>query len=122
MSTLEKGPLIEVTVTLDSNKAPQFSYMQDGQQTDGSVVVSCGEDITYQLVNSEGFVFKGAGFITPFDGIVDSVEVAADGQQLILIDQDSVSGTTKFQLILSNTSNDLLLLSPDPQVINRDEP
>jgi hypothetical protein len=95
-------------------------YSQNGQPVTGNVVVSCGETITYQLVNSAGFSFLSAGFLTPFDQIIHSVEVSDDGQQLTLIDDDSVAGTTKFQFIFANTTNNLWLLSPDPQVINKD--
>lgn len=115
-----QGPVIEVSVTLDADQQPVIRYSQNGQPVTGNVVVSCGETITYQLVNSAGFSFLNAGFLTPFDQIIHSVEVSDDGQQLTLIDDDSVAGTTKFQFIFANTTNNLWLLSPDPQVINKD--
>ncbi len=118
-TNLIQGPVIEVMITLDANQEPKVTYLQDGEVCTGSVVVTCGEDITYRLVNSAGYAFMGAGFLTPYDNIIDSVQVSADGQELVLVDEDSVSGTTKFQLIFTNTTNSLLLLSPDPQVINK---
>lgn len=118
-TTLIQGPIIEVMITLDANQEPKVTYLQDGDVCTGNVVVTCGEDITYKLVNSAGYAFLGAGFLTPYDNIIDSVQVSADGQELVLVDEDSVSGTTKFQLIFTNTTNSLLLLSPDPQIINK---
>ncbi|WP_288740695.1 DP-EP family protein [uncultured Rheinheimera sp.] len=120
-TTLIQGPIIEVMITLDVNQEPKVTYLQDDEVCTGNVVVTCGEDITYRLVNSAGYAFMGAGFLTPYDNIIDSVQVSADGQELVLVDEDSVSGTTKFQLIFTNTTNSLLLLSPDPQVINKGE-
>ena len=120
-TTLNQGPIIEVMVTLDANQEPKVTYLQDGAVCTGSVIVTCGEDITYKLVNSAGYAFMGAGFLTPYDNIIDSVLVSANGQELVLVDEDSVSGTTKFQLIFTNTTNSLLLLSPDPQIINKGE-
>ncbi|RVT47958.1 DP-EP family protein [Rheinheimera sediminis] len=119
-TTLIQGPVIEVMITLDANQEPKVTYLQDGEVCSGSVVVTCGEDITYRLVNSTGYAFMGAGFLTPYDNIIDSVQVSADGQELILVDEDNVQGTTKFQLIFTNSTNSLLLLSPDPQVINKE--
>ncbi|WP_233081555.1 DP-EP family protein [Rheinheimera soli] len=120
-TTLIQGPIIEVMITLDANQEPKITYLQDGEVCSGNVVVTCGEDITYRLVNSVGYAFMGAGFLTPYDNIIDAVQVSADGQELVLVDEDSVSGTTKFQLIFTNSTNRLLLLSPDPQVINKGE-
>lgn len=120
-TNLIQGPVIEVMITLDSNQEPKVTYLQDGAVCTGDVVVTCGEDITYRLVNSAGYAFMGAGFLTPYDNIIDAVQISADGQELVLVDEDSVKGTTKFQLIFTNSTNSLLLLSPDPQVINKDE-
>lgn len=119
-TNLIQGPVIEVMITLDTNQEPKVTYLQEGEVCTGSVVVTCGEDITYRLVNSAGYAFMGAGFLTPYDNIIDAVQVSADGQELVLVDEDNVAGTTKFQLIFTNTTNSLLLLSPDPQVINKD--
>jgi hypothetical protein len=35
-----------------------------------------------------------------------------------MIDSDQTAGRSKFQFVLTNTSNTLMLLSPDPQVKN----
>jgi hypothetical protein len=115
-----QGPVIEVSVVLNAEQPPVITYSQNGQPVSGNVVVNCGENITYQLVGDTGFSFLSAGFLTPFDQIIHSVLVSGDGQQLTLIDDDCVAGTTKFQFIFTNTTNNLLLLSPDPQVINKD--
>jgi hypothetical protein len=121
MTTLTPGALIEVTVQLNAANEPEFSYMQNGEPSDGNVMVLTGQDIIYQLVNSAGYSFIGAGFLTPNDGIVDAMSVSADGQQLVLEDTDSTPGTTKFQLILKNPQNSLFVISPDPQVVNKAE-
>ena len=113
------SPILQVQISLNSESVPQFTYWIDGKLSDGSVIVEQSEAITYQLINSEGFSFVGAGFITPFDGVIDAVTVSEDGQELVLEDHDSVAGVTKFQLIVRNNRNALLLLSPDPQVVNR---
>lgn len=115
-----QGSVIEVSVVLNAEQQPVITYSQNGQPVSGNVVVNCGENITYQLVGDTGFSFLSAGFLTPFDQIIHSVLVSGDGQQLTLIDDDCVAGTTKFQFIFTNTTNNLLLLSPDPQVINKD--
>ncbi len=120
-TTLIQGPVIEVMITQDTNQEPKVTYLQDGEVCTGSVVVTCGEDITYRLINSAGYAFMGAGFLTPYDNIIDAVQVSEDGQELVLVDEDSVAGTTKFQLIFTNSTNSLLLLSPDPQIINKDD-
>lgn len=121
MTSLSPGALIEVTVQLNAANEPEFSYMQNGEPSDGNVVVLTGQDIIYQLVNSAGYSFIGAGFLTPNDGIVDAMSVSADGQQLVLEDTDSTPGITKFQLILKNPQNSLFVISPDPQVVNKTE-
>jgi hypothetical protein len=121
MTTLTPGALIEVTVQLNAANEPVFSYMQNGEPTDGNVLVVVGQDIIYQLVNSAGYSFIGAGFLTPNDGIVDAMTVSPDGQQLILEDTDCTPGTTTFQLVLKNPQNSLFVLSPDPQVLNKTE-
>lgn len=121
MTTLTPGALIEVTVQLNAANEPVFSYQQNGEPSDGNVLVVVGQDIIYQLVNSPGYSFIGAGFLTPNDGIVDAMTVSPDGQQLILEDTDSTPGTTTFQLVLKNPQNSLFVLSPDPQVINKNQ-
>lgn len=108
---------ITVTVTIDKNEVPNFSYSNGN----GSVEISGESTITYILedLTDKGLKFTGAAFETPFDGIVDAVTISTDGQIIQLMDLDKVIGTTKFQFVLSNTDNTLLLLSEDPQVINK---
>jgi hypothetical protein len=47
--------------------------------------------------------------------------VSEDGQQLVLEDTDSKAGTTQFQLVFKNPQNSLFVVSPDPQIINKNE-
>lgn len=84
------------------------------------MTVAQAETITYQLTDNtgKGLKFAGAGFVTPFDGIIDSIAISADGMQLQMIDTDQTAGSSKFQFVLTNSSNTLMLLSPDPQVKN----
>ncbi|WP_337842257.1 DP-EP family protein [Rheinheimera sp.] len=120
MTSYVTGALIEVTVQLNAANEPVFGYTQNGEPTDGNVVVAVGQNIVYQL-KSAGYSFVGAGFLTPNDGIIDEMEVSADGNQLTLVDTDATPGTTKFQLVLKNAQNSLFVISPDPQVVNKGE-
>lgn len=121
MSTSAAATLIQVVVNLKDGE-PHFSYQTaDGKACTGSVTVTEASTITYQLIDNTGkdLKFIGAGFATPFDGIIDAVTLSSDGKLLQLIDLDKTQGQSKFQFILSNSSNTLLVLSPDPEVINR---
>ncbi|MAD77644.1 MAG: hypothetical protein CML20_23245 [Rheinheimera sp.] len=116
----QASELIQVMVNL-VNGEPQFSYLDSGgQPIDGDVTVTLAETITYQLVDNtgKGLKFSGAGFTTPFDGVIDSVAVSADGMQLQMVDTDQTAGSSKFQFVLTNTTNTLMILSPDPEVKN----
>ncbi|MDP5136110.1 DP-EP family protein [Rheinheimera baltica] len=120
MPNTQATELVKVVVSL-VNGEPAFNYLNsEGQQYDGDVTVTQAETITYQLIDDtgRGLKFAGAGFLTPFDGVIDSIEVSPDGMQLQMIDTDQTPGTTKFQFILTNSSNNLFLISPDPQVVN----
>ncbi|WP_027671099.1 DP-EP family protein [Rheinheimera baltica] len=120
MPTTQATELVKVVVSL-VNGEPAFNYLNsEGQQYDGDVTVTQAETITYQLIDDtgRGLKFASAGFLTPFDGVIDSVEVSSDGMQLQMIDTDQTPGTTKFQFILTNNNNSLMLISPDPQVKN----
>ncbi|MDP5188825.1 DP-EP family protein [Rheinheimera baltica] len=120
MPNTQATELVKVVVSL-VNGEPAFNYLNsEGQQYDGDVTVTQAETITYQLIDDtgRGLKFAGAGFLTPFDGVIDSIEVSPDGMQLQMIDTDQTPGTTKFQFILTNSSNNLFLISPDPEVIN----
>ncbi len=121
MSNVQTAALIKVLVYLENNE-PVFSYQtSDGQPCDGDVTVTEAGTITYLLNDNtgKGLRFIGVGFLTPFDGIIDAVTVSSDGQLIQMVDLDRTAGCTKFQFVLSNASNTLLVLSPDPEVKNR---
>jgi hypothetical protein len=111
---------INVNITLE-NGEPVFIYTDaSGEQCPGDVTATQAGTITYLLNDQtgKGLKFIGVGFVTPFDGVIDAVTISSDGRLIQLIDLDRTPGTTKFQFVLTNTSNTLMLLSPDPQIIN----
>lgn len=115
-----RATLIRVMVEMKGDQ-PIFSYMNaSGEPISGNTTVLKAGTITYQLQDNtdKGLRFVGLGFITPFDGIVDAVTVSSDGGLIQLIDLDKTFGATEFQFVLSNANNTLMLLSPDPQIIN----
>ena len=81
--------------------------------------------ITYQLVQGKkspkGLRLTGAGFTNPFDGHIEKVTVSSDGQSIQLENNIENSGVSKYQFIFESDENDLLLVSPDPQIINKKE-
>lgn len=114
---------IKVTVKLE-NGEPVFIYTDaEGTECHGDTTITAASTITYLLDDQtgKGLKFVGAGFLTPFDGIIDAMTLSSDGAILQMIDLDHTSGTTKFQFVLTNTSNTLMLLSPDPQIVNTRE-
>ncbi|GGW66234.1 DP-EP family protein [Alishewanella tabrizica] len=121
MNNTNASLIINVTVSLEQGE-PVFSYQSASGEPlpSGDITVTEASTITYKLVDNtgKGLKFMGAGFNTPFDGIIDAVTVSSDGQYLQMLDTDQTAGTTKFQFILSNTSNSLFILSPDPEVKN----
>lgn len=121
MPLTQAASLIQVVVHLE-NGEPVFSYQTTAGQPlpNGDVTVTEAGTITYQLVDNtgKGLRFIGVGFITPFDGVIDAITVSSDGQLVQMLDMDRSAGTTKFQFVLTNSSNTLMLLSPDPQVKN----
>ncbi|WP_285163382.1 DP-EP family protein [Shewanella goraebulensis] len=106
-----------VTVNLNVNGAPVFTY------SDENIVINEETTITYALTDNtgKGLKFNGVAFCNPFDGIIDSVNVINNGDSIELTDTDKIVGTTSFQFILTNTVNTLLLVSADPQVINKNK-
>jgi hypothetical protein len=114
---------INLSVTLDNNKQAQFTYAQRGTFCDGNVVLTENTTVTYRLVNREkspkGLRLVGAGFANPFDGHIDIVTVSADGKTIQLQNNIQNTGVSKFQFIFTSDENDLLLLSPDPEIKNR---
>jgi hypothetical protein len=120
MPNLQASTFMQVIVNLESGE-PVFSYQNSaGQPCEGDVTVTEAGTITYQLVDNtgKGLKFVGVGFVTPFDGIIDAVTVSSDGQLIQMVDMDRTPGETKFQFVLTNSTNTLLVLSPDPQVKN----
>lgn len=120
MPDLQASTFMQVIVNLESGE-PVFSYQNSaGQPCEGDVTVTEAGTITYQLVDNtgKGLKFVGVGFVTPFDGIIDAITVSSDGQLIQMLDMDRTPGETKFQFVLTNTTNTLMVLSPDPQVKN----
>ncbi|MDP2714652.1 DP-EP family protein [Rheinheimera sp.] len=124
MPLTQAASLIQVIVNLE-NGEPVFSYQTTGGQPlpNGDVTVTEAGTITYQLVDNtgKGLRFIGVGFVTPFDGIIDAITVSSDGQLVQMLDMDRSAGTTKFQFVLTNSTNTLMVLSPDPEVKNDPE-
>lgn len=115
-----KASLIILTVTAEGNSLnPTLKFSYSNNQT-GDVIVKQPESISYKLndLSGMGLKFVGAGFVTPFDGVIEAVTVSQDGQYIQLMDFDRDEQTTKMQFVLSNNKNSLLVLSPDPQIIN----
>ncbi|MGK0410326.1 MAG: hypothetical protein ACJASB_002502 [Shewanella psychromarinicola] len=122
-NTQGQAILFNLTITLD-NDVPIFTYTNlDGTPKSGDVVINQYSTISYQLIDQtgKGLKFVGAAFTTPFDKIIDVITISSDGSLIQLTDLDEVPGNTSFQFVLSNTTNTLMLLSPDPEVINRPE-
>ncbi|WP_417706611.1 DP-EP family protein [Rheinheimera aquimaris] len=120
MPNTQASALMQVIVNLE-NGEPVFSYKNSaGQSCEGDVTVTEAGTITYQLVDNtgKGLKFAGVGFTTPYDGIIDAVTVSSDGMYVQMLDLDRTPGETKFQFVLTNTANTLMVLSPDPQVKN----
>ena len=120
MPNTQASALMQVIVNLE-NGEPVFSYKNSaGQPCEGDVTVTEAGTITYQLVDNtgKGLKFAGVGFTTPFDGIIDAVTVSSDGMYVQMLDLDRTPGETKFQFVLTNTTNTLMVLSPDPEVKN----
>ena len=121
MPNTQASALMQVIVNLE-NGEPVFSYQNSaGEPCDGNVTVTEAGTLTYQLVDNtgKGLKFVGVGFVTPFDGVIDAITVSSDGQLVQMLDMDRSPGETKFQFVLTNTANTLMVLSPDPEVINR---
>lgn len=121
MPNTQASALMQVIVSLE-NGEPVFSYKNSaGQPCEGDVTVTEAGTITYQLIDNtgKGLKFVGVGFTTPFDGVIDAITVSPDGQYVQMLDLDRTPGETKFQFVLTNTTNTLMILSPDPEVINR---
>lgn len=114
--------VIQVVVHLE-NGEPTFSYQTIAGQplSGGDVTVTQACTITYQLIDQTGMGLKfvGVGFTEPFAGIIDVITVSNDGRYVHMLDMDRTAGTSKFQFVLTNSTNTLMVLSPDPEVRNR---
>ncbi|WP_337842256.1 DP-EP family protein [Rheinheimera sp.] len=117
------GQVIQLSVTLDSARQAHFAYQQNGVLCDGNVELSQNGLITYDLLatnqSPQGLRFVGAGFTNPFDGHIDLVTVSGDGQRIELQNNINQLGVSKFQFIFASDETDLLLVSPDPQILNK---
>lgn len=112
--------VLTLTITLNGESEPQFNYTKASQPATGSLVVNQATTIRYELEDStgKGLKFVSAAFATPFDKVIDKVTVLEGGRVIELTDIDSVAGKTGFSFVLSNTDNSLMVLSPDPQIVN----
>ncbi|MCL1057243.1 DP-EP family protein [Shewanella gelidimarina] len=110
-----------LTVSLNNNNVPQFNYTKGGKAVTGSLAANSAETIRYVLDDDTDMELKfvGAAFATPFDGVIEKVEVSSNGKQLDLIDLDKAPGKTGFRFILSSAKSSLLISSPDPEIVNR---
>jgi hypothetical protein len=123
-NTQGQATFFNLTITLNGKNVPVFTYTNlDGTDVCGNVVVNQYSTISYQLIDKtgKGLKFVGAAFTTPFDKIIDAITISSDGTLIQLTDLDETPGNTGFQFVLSNSSNTLQVLSPDPQVINTPE-
>jgi hypothetical protein len=114
---------IKLRVKLKNNKQVTFDYRQGGVACDGNVELTENTTITYKLVHTKrtpkGLRITGAGFTNPFDAHIKRVTVSEDGQKLHLENDINNTGISKWQFIFSSEESDLILMSPDPVIINR---
>ncbi|TCN86252.1 DP-EP family protein [Shewanella fodinae] len=117
-----------VSISIDSKGVPDFTYYEPGNPTPLSkeqraVEVDAPTVIFYELTNLElspkGLKFVGAGFKNPYDGIIENAFVSEDGKTLILEDLCKDYGTTNFHLLAKCDRNNLIIISPDPEVVNK---
>jgi len=70
--------MINVIVNLEQGE-PTFSYQSTSGEPlpSGDITVTEASTITYRLIDKtgKGLKFVGAGFSTPFDGVIDAVTV-----------------------------------------------
>lgn len=112
-----------LTVSLNKNGEPEFNYTQDGIPATGSFVVNGPTTVRYNLIDltNKELVLIGAAFTNPFSNVIDTVKVTNDNdnQYIDLIDVDAAPGKTGFRFVLQPKNSTLLMLSPDPEIINR---
>ncbi|WP_144212490.1 DP-EP family protein [Shewanella donghaensis] len=114
---------IDLHVTMNKKKQVKFKYKQTGVVCDGNVELFENTTITYRLKHNKrtpkGLRIEGAGFTNPYDAHIERVSISRDGQSISLDNNIENKGVSKFQFIFNSEETDLLLVSPDPQVINR---
>jgi len=114
---------IKLRVILKNDNQVKFNYRQAGVACDGNVELTENTTITYKLVHTKrtpkGLRITGAGFTNPFDAHIKRVTVSENGQKLHLENDINNTGISKWQFIFSSDDSDLILMSPDPQIINR---
>lgn len=117
----QAGTTVEVAIERNGNSGVDFSYHQNGVACSGDIGVTSPTTLTYHISHSNiaGLRFTGAGFLNPFNGTIDSVTVSDDGQTLALEDSYQQAGIGKFQFLLTSEENNLVMMSPDPEVINK---
>ncbi|WP_115719810.1 DP-EP family protein [Gallaecimonas mangrovi] len=117
------GVTFDVTVELDSTGGASFLYYTPGKDTpstSNSIEVTGPEIILYRLKSApDGFRFIGAVSKTPYNGVIEQSFTNPDGDQILLEDLCMDSGSVSYHLLLSNGSNAMFLMSPDPEVINK---
>lgn len=120
--------MFDVSVTVTAKKKPVFTYYESGSskplsEKERQVVITGPSVIFYKLINLElapkGLQFIGAGFTKPFTQIVENSYVSENGDTLVLEDLCVDDGATSFHLLLKTDENNLIMISPDPEVINK---
>ena len=110
-----------LTVSLNNDNIPEFNYSNAEGPATGSLVINTATTIRYNLVDNtnKGLTFSGAAFTTPFNNVIDDVVVSEDKMSIDLIDSNPAPGKTGFRFVLSAVDSRLMVLSPDPEIINR---
>ncbi|WP_417354656.1 DP-EP family protein [Gallaecimonas pentaromativorans] len=128
-TTSFSGILVNVIVDIDNNTGNcSFKYYlfnpnnpdnPVGEET-STITVNGPSVIIYNLYKApEGMHFLGAASKTPYNGVIEQAFVNPTGSQIILEDLHVMEESASIHLIIGNSSNKLLLMSPDPQVINK---
>lgn len=116
-----RDPLINLSIQINDGQAV-FSYSKDGEPCHGNVEVYKAEAIRYQLIDTPDLVqFVGVGFLNPFNGNINSVLIEEGGRVVTINDLHKTAGIIKFQLILKYADHSVWLISPDPQIIDRED-
>lgn len=126
LDNLFGGQVFDITV--DNNKdGLKFTYSYNNQGFDpckNSIDVSQKSILVFQIKHStftpKGLKFAGIVKQNPFNEIIDKVIISEDGQQLLLEDlHTEINAECHFQILFSADEFSSLLLTPDPQIINK---